>query len=103
MFSAVETAVYGSIITEAVFKTSLIGFFTESTAADGVSLKHIFARPENAFNLISERVTNPNVILNAALQSIATGFVFKIFSKTLAMPRRKVNAGLKQLGVPVKM
>jgi hypothetical protein len=101
--SVIETAVYGSIITEAAFNTGIVGFFTESKGAQGVSLKEIFASPESAFSAVSTRLTNPNVILNAALQSVVVGLLFNVFTKTLAKPRRKVNAGLKQLGVPVKM
>jgi hypothetical protein len=36
-------------------------------------------------------------------QSIFTGFMFKVLNKSLSTPKRKINMGLKQLGVPVKM
>ena len=103
LMSLVETAVYGSIITEAAFNTSLVGFFTESSGAQGISLKQIFSDPEGSFSGISARLTDPGTILNAALQSVIVGVLFNVFTKTLSKPRRKVNAGLKQLGVPVKM
>ena len=101
--SAIETVVYGSIITEAAFQTDLIGFFTEGPAKKGRSLRDILQNPEAAFDTVAARLTNPEIILGAAVKSFTVGFLFNLYGKALAKPRRKVNAGLKQLGVPVKM
>jgi len=101
--SAIETVVYGSIITEAAFNTGLVGFFTEKAGAPGISLQQLFQNPEGSFEHVSRNLTNPNVILNAAIKSFTVGFLFNLYGKALSKPRRKVNAGLKQLGVPVKM
>jgi hypothetical protein len=103
LMSLIETAVYGSIITETAFNTGIVGFFTEKPGAAGVSLQQIFNNPQGSFDAVSNRLTNPQVILNAAVQSVIVGVLFNVFTKTLSKPRRKVNAGLKQLGVPVKM
>jgi len=103
ILSVVESVVYGSIITNAAFNTNLIGFFTEPTGASGRSLRDLIANPEASFNEVSMRLTNPEIILGAATQSILVGFFFKIFNKTMRTPKRKVNAGLKMLGVPVKV
>lgn len=103
LMSAIETVVYGSIITEAAFQTSLVGFFTEGAGQPGRSLKDILANPEESFDSIAARLTNPEVILGAAVKSFTVGFLFNLYGKALSKPRRKVNAGLKQLGVPVKM
>jgi len=99
----VETAVFGNIITEAAFGTSLFGFFTEGAGEPGTSLKDLFADPKNRVEDVTKRLQDPQVLLDAALKGIGAAWSFKLFNKALAMPKRKVNMGLKQLGLPVKV
>jgi hypothetical protein len=103
ILSFAESVVYGSIVTKAAFNTSLPGFFLEGTGEPGRSLRDIIVNPEDSFNEISDRLMNTEIILNAVGQSIFTGFMFKVLNKSLSTPKRKINMGLKQLGVPVKM
>jgi hypothetical protein len=95
--------VYGSIITEAVFETSLPGFFLESSSAQGTSLTQLFENPEASFKQAANRLQDPKVMIQAAINGVMAGVLFGVFSKALRKPRYKVNAGLKQLGVPVKL
>jgi len=103
LLSGIESVVYGSIITEAAFDTNLVNFVTGKGNDPGVQLTQLLSNPEWAFEKASSRLTNPNILVNAMVQSIMTGVLFKFANKALATPKRKVNAGLKQLGVPVKM
>lgn len=103
LLNIIEGAVYGSIITQAAFSTNVVSFFTAPAGAEGVSLRQVFSQPEFAFEVAQRRLTNPDIILGAAVKSLTVGVLFNLFTKTMSKPRRKVNASLKMLGVPVKM
>jgi hypothetical protein len=103
LLSIVEGAIYGSIITQAAFATNVVSFFTDGPGAEGVSLRELFSNPAASFDVAQRRLTNPDIILGAAVKSLTVGVLFNLFTKTLSKPRRKVNASLKMLGVPVKM
>jgi hypothetical protein len=103
ILNAVESVVYGSIITEAVFDTSLPGFFLESAGAPGTSLTQLLSNPEASFQQAASRLQDPQIMINAAINGVMAGVLFGVFSKALRKPRNKVNRGLKQLGVPVKL
>jgi hypothetical protein len=103
LLNFVEATVYGSIVTKAAFNTSLPGFFLEPTGASGRSLRDLIANPEASLDEVTQRLTSMDVIFNAVGQSIITGILFNVLNKSLSKPKRKINAGLKQLGVPVKM
>jgi hypothetical protein len=103
ILNAVESVVYGSIITEAVFDTSLPGFFLEPESAAGTSITQLLSNPEASFRQAADRLQNPQIMVQAAINGVMAGVLFGVFSKALRKPRNKVNAGLKQLGVPVKL
>ena len=103
ILNAVESVVYGSIITEAVFDTSLPGFFLEPESAAGTSITQLLSNPEASFRPAADRLQNPQIMVQAAINGVMAGVLFGVFSKALRKPRTKVNAGLKQLGVPVKL
>ena len=103
LLNIIEGAVYGSIITQAAFATNVVSFFTAPASAEGISLRELFSNPEFAFEIAQRRLTNPDIILGAAMKSLVVGVLFNLFTKTMSKPRRKVNASLKMLGVPVKM
>jgi membrane associated rhomboid family serine protease len=103
ILNAVESVVYGSIITEAVFDTSLPGFFLEPESAAGTSITQLLSNPEASFRQAADRLQNPQIMVQAAISGVMAGVLFGVFSKALRKPRNKVNRGLKQLGVPVKL
>jgi hypothetical protein len=103
ILNAVESVVYGSIITEAVFDTSLPGFFLEPESAPGTSITQLLSNPEASFRQAADRLQNPQIMVQAAINGVMAGVLFGVFSKALRKPRNKVNRGLKQLGVPVKL
>ena len=103
LLNFIEATVYGSIVTKAAFNTSLPGFFLEPTGAAGRSLRDLIANPEASLDEVTSRLTNMEVIFQAVGSSIITGIMFNVLNKSLSKPKRKINAGLKQLGVPVKM
>lgn len=101
--AGVESLIYGNLIMETVTGTTLPGFFLDSADARGDSLQDILQNPEEATSRIAERVQDPRRIVSSGLQAWGINAAFKFFNKTLATPRRKVNAGLKQFGLPVKV
>jgi hypothetical protein len=103
ILATAESLVYGSIITEAAFDTNIVDFFTGKAGGAGTQLTQLLQNPGPSLDQIGNRLSDPQVIIQAGVQSVMTGLLFGVFTKALAKPRRKVNAGLKQLGVPVKM
>ena len=99
----VESVFYGNLITGYVFGTNLIGFFTDKPSAAGEGLQDIVANPEASFEHIQSRLGDTSRLVNVIIKAGLAAVTFKFINKSLAMPRRKVNAGLKQLGVPVKL
>ena len=105
--NAVFSIAYGSILTEGVFKTSLpqflvgdLGFGIES--GGGISLKELISRPELFETAASNAITSlPTMVI----QSFALGITERIFKKVMAMPLRRINAGLVKplLGAGIKL
>ena len=94
--NAIFSVAYGSILTEGVFKTSLpefilgdLGFGIQS--GGGISMKELLQRPD----LFSVAASNAVASLpTMVVQSFALGITERIFKKVMAMPLRRINAGL---------
>ena len=90
-------------MTNYAFGDNLVGFFLNPAEAAGDSLRDIIQNPGASFERISDRVQNPDLLIDAAMQSVITGALFKIFAASTRTARSKTNRGLKQLGLPVKV
>lgn len=103
ILNTVEAFYYGNLITGYAFGTSLPGFFLDKAGAVGNSLQDILQNPDDSFNGISGRVMDVDRTVNMVIKAGLAGVTFNVLSKTLRSPRRKVNASMKQLGLPVKI
>jgi hypothetical protein len=98
-----ESFFYGNLISGYAFGTSLPGFFLDKPGAPGESLQDILQNPEQATNAIGARLMDVDRTVNVVIKAGIAGITFNVVQKALKKPRAKVNAGMKQLGLPVKL
>jgi len=103
LIGGVESLIYGNLIFETVAGTSLPGFFTEDAISEGESLQGILEDPTEAAKRMASNLRDPRKLVMAGVTAWGISAGFKFFNKSLSMPRRKVNASLKQFGLPVKV
>ena len=98
-----ESFFYGNLISGYAFGTSLPGFFLDKPGAAGESLRDILENPEASSNAIGARLMNVERTVNVGIKAGIAGITFNVLQKALRKPRSKVTAGMKQLGLPVKL
>lgn len=107
MTNAVFSLAFGSILTEGIFRTSLpqfvlgdLGFGISS--GGGISMKELITRPE----LLEVAASNAaSKLPTMIVQSLALSIAERVFKKTMAMPLRRVNAGIVKplLGAGIRL
>jgi hypothetical protein len=89
---------FANIISQGIFRTNILTFFLEGTglgvgsSGSGISLTELIARPDTL---------GPSVITNAqknigsmVMQSFGLAVTERVFKKLMAMPFRRINAGI---------
>jgi hypothetical protein len=96
--NAIFSLGYASILTNGFFKTNPITFFLEGSGVGsfssngGISLGELIARPDA---LGASALENAKKNLGTmVMQSIGLSVGEKVFKKVMAMPFRRINAGI---------
>ncbi len=97
--NAIFSLGFASILTQGFFKTNVLTFFLEGTgigrgmaSGGGISLSELIARPEQ---LGSQALSNAQSNLGSmVMQSFGLAVGERVFRKLMAMPFRRINAGI---------
>jgi len=108
--NAIFSLGFASILTQGFFKTNVLTFFLEGTgigrgmaSGGGISLSELIARPEQ---LGSQALSNAQSNLGSmVMQSFGLAVGERVFRKLMAMPFRRINAGIVRplLGSSVRL
>jgi len=90
-------------MTNAIFSSNIGHFLTGGEGAGGTSLTELLKDPATRLETAGERIQEPGVIVDAAMQFIGLGVGFKLFNKLSRAPRAKVNRSFRQIGLPVRL
>ncbi len=90
-------------MTELAFNNNIIEFFTGGVATGGgISLKELVSQPAR-IGEVAGNITNVDKVIESMIQFALIGVTFKFFNAVTRTPRRKVNASIKMLGLPVRI
>jgi len=104
ILNVAEAYVQGSIVTEAFFGTSPIGFLfgdagpSFAVSGGGVSLVEMVRSPDTVLPLVGGRLMNAEKVLTVALKSAGANLAFRMGRKLL---RRNIQSINKNFMVPV--
>ena len=99
-----EAYVQGSIVTQAFFDTTPVGFLfgdagpTFAVSGGGVSLVEMVRNPEAALSSVGARLMDPERLLVTALKSAGSNLAFRMGRKLL---RRNIQSINKNFMVPL--
>lgn len=97
--NAIFSLGFASILTQGFFKTNVLTFFLEGTgigggmsSGGGISLTELISRPEQ---LAATALSNGQANLGQmVMQSFGLAVGERVFRKLMAMPFRRINAGI---------
>jgi len=108
--NAIFSLGFASILTQGFFKTNVLTFFLEGTgigrgmvSGGGISLTELISRPEL---LGAQALSNAQANLGSmVMQSFGLAVGERVFRKLMAMPFRRINAGIVRplLGSSVRL
>jgi hypothetical protein len=100
---------FANILSQGIFKTNIMTFFLEGTglgvapSGGGISLTELISRPDQ---LGKAAISNAQAnLVPMVFQSFGLAVTERVFKKLMAMPFRRINAGIVKplLGSGVRM